>query len=367
MKKLSLLLPVLLFVACHKDIVYSLSINPSSLSFAANETTTKTATVTTDAPNWDASSTENWITIGKQGTTLQITPSPNTGTSERTATVTVTAGTVSAVTITVTQSGIQTRTLQGVKLLYIQGGTFAMGSPTTEPERSNNETQHQVTLSGFYISEYTITNEQFSQFLNATGVPSSGQGDVSGYGSQTLVRYDQMGVQFISNKWRPTTGHDNYPIVYVTWYGAKAFCDWAGGRLPTEAEWEYACRAGTATPFNTGNNLTTAQANYNGDYPYNGNPKGTDLGHTQPVGSYAPNAWGLYDMHGNVWEWCNDWDGDYPTGAVTNPTGPATGSSRVFRGGGWSSLAVQCRSACRSRNPPVSYINMIGFRMALPL
>jgi len=341
----------------------------SALLFAANETGTKTATITTDVSSWNATTAASWITIGKQGTTLQITPTANTGTSERTATVTVTAETANPVMVSVTQDGVNTTRLQGIKLRYIQGGTFTMGSPATEPRRDDDETQHQVTLSGFQISEKAITNEQYCRFLNATGVPSNGEGNVSGFGNQRLILAYQWecGLQYVSNEWRPATGYANYPVVMVSWYGAKAFCDWAGGRLPTEAEWEYACRAGTTTPFKTGNNLTTAQANYDGNYPYNGNPTGTYLGRTQPVGSYAPNAWGVYDMHGNVWEWCNDWYDSYGTTAVTNPTGPATGSYRVLRGGSWYNGAVYCRSAYRGNDTPDYRNDNYGFRLAVSL
>ena len=259
------------------------------------------------------------------------------------------------------------KTLQGVTLLYIKGGTFMMGSPESEPGRDDDETQHQVTLSDFYLSEKAITNEQYCRFLNAKNISSDGKGNVSGHGNQTLVVAHDWGVQYTGGEWRPASGKVNHPIVNVTWYGAKAFCDWAGGRLPTEAEWEYACRAGATTPFNTGANLTTSQANYNGNYPYNGNAKGTYLGRTQPVGSYAPNAWGLFDMHGNVWEWCSDWYDSYNTSAVTNPQGPDSGSYRVLRGGSWYNYAQSCRSAYRSNRSSGYYGNYFGFRLAAPL
>jgi formylglycine-generating enzyme required for sulfatase activity len=138
-----------------------------------------------------------------------------------------------------------------------------------------------------------------------------------------------------------------------------------GYRLPTEAEWEYACRAGTTTPFNTGNTITTAQANYNGNYPYSNNPAGVYLGRTTEVGSYAaPNAWGLYDMHGNVWEWCWDWyAAEYGTGAVTDPTGAASGSVRVTRGGSWNSDGQYLRSAFRYTYSPRVRVRSLGFRL----
>ena len=255
-------------------------------------------------------------------------------------------------------------TLQDVKLLFIRGGTFMMGSPESEPERFGNETQHRVTLSDFHLSEKEITNGQYCRFLNAEGVSGNGQLNVSGFGNQTLIEAHEWGVQYTGGEWRPAPEKAGFPVVMVTWYGAKAYCDWAGGRLPTEAEWEYACRAGTATPFSTGNNLTASQANYDGNYPYGDNAKETYLGYAQPVGSYAPNAWGLYDMHGNVSEWCSDWYGDYGTGAATNPRGPSDGFYRVGRGGNWNGNATFSRVSARLNGKPDVRHGDHGFRLA---
>ena len=136
-------------------------------------------------------------------------------------------------------------------------------------------------------------------------------------------------------------------------------------RLPTEAEWEYCCRAGTSTPFHFGSALNGKQANCNGNYPYGTTETGPCLGKTSPVGSYPPNAWGLYDMHGNVWEWCQDWLDSYPKQSVTDPRGPEVGSGCVHRGGGWDIAAAGCRSASRSWNVPSRRDNGHGFRLAL--
>jgi formylglycine-generating enzyme required for sulfatase activity len=122
-------------------------------------------------------------------------------------------------------------------------------------------------------------------------------------------------------------------------------------RLPTEAEWEHACRAGTETSFYTGESLTTDQANYNGDYPWDGK-KGKNTGRTVAVGSYPANPWGLYDMAGNVWQWCGDWYGPYGKEAQTDPKGPDKGSLRVFRGGAWYARPAECRPAGRGNRDP---------------
>jgi len=136
-------------------------------------------------------------------------------------------------------------------------------------------------------------------------------------------------------------------------------------RLPSEAEWEYCCRAGTTTATAFGNSISLSQANFNGNYPYNGAAKGPYLERTTAVGSYATNAWGLYDMHGNVWEWCLDWYGDYPLGSVTDPKGLDLGSRRVVRGGGWSSHGGGCRPANRDDLLPDYGYNFVGFRTVL--
>jgi formylglycine-generating enzyme required for sulfatase activity len=145
---------------------------------------------------------------------------------------------------------------------------------------------------------------------------------------------------------------DECPVEKISWNDCQNFIKKLNEktgkkyRLPTEAEWEYACRAGTTTPFHTGNNLTTEQANYDGNYPYNGNPKGISRKKTTPVKTFQANAWGLYDMHGNVWEWCNDWCGT--SEEKNNPTSPYTsGSNRMMRGGSYFSHANYCKAAYR--------------------
>ncbi|NJO68660.1 MAG: formylglycine-generating enzyme family protein [Bacteroidetes bacterium] len=145
----------------------------------------------------------------------------------------------------------------------------------------------------------------------------------------------------------------NMPVSQITWYDAQAFAEWIGCRLPTEAEWEYAARANTTTPFYTGDSLTLDQGFFN-------NKSGREA---KPVGSYPPNAFGLYEMHGNMGELCNDWYGDYNLNEVSNPKGPETGQQKVLRGGGFWSPALNCRSACRVSVPPGNRGAGIGFRI----
>jgi Uncharacterized conserved protein len=163
---------------------------------------------------------------------------------------------------------------------------------------------------------------------------------------------------------------DDRPVEQVSWNDAQEFIRKLNRkegtnkyRLSTEAQWEYACRAGTTTPFYTGGCIFTNQANYNGSYPMPGCSKGEYRKKTTEVASFPPNKWGLYDMHGNVWEWCHDWKGDYLSGHVIDPTGPSSGRRRVVRGGSWFGRPWDIRSANRYRCYPDNRDYNTDFRL----
>ena len=224
-------------------------------------------------------------------------------------------------------------------MVYIPQGIFMMGSPEEERDRRDNETLHEVTLSKPYLlGETTVTQIQWQAVMGNN--PSKFKGD-------------------------------DLPVENVSWDDAQAFImklnELTGKtfHLPTEAQWEYACRAGTQTPFSFGENITVEQVNYNGKKPYNGGPEGIYRKKTIPVKELPANGWGLYQMHGNVWEWCLDWYGDHQTEPATDPKGPDTGQYRVLRGGGWFSYGRLARSACRVRDDPDYRSNDTGFRFAL--
>ncbi len=224
----------------------------------------------------------------------------------------------------------------GMAFKLIPAGTFTMGSPTYELGRDTDETQHWVELTQqFYMQTTEVTQAQWELVMGSN--PSD------------------------------NTDCTNCPVEQVSWNDVQTFITnlntWGEGtyRLPTEAEWEYAARAGSTTAFANGD-ITVTDNTYDpnldamGWYLYNSST-------TQAVGQKDPNAWGLYDMHGNVFEWCQDWYGTYPSNSVTDPTGPATGLTRVVRGGGWYNYSNRCRSAMRAADTPDTTYTGVGFRL----
>jgi formylglycine-generating enzyme required for sulfatase activity len=221
-----------------------------------------------------------------------------------------------------------------------------------EPILAREGPQHQVTLTKpFYIGRYEVTQGQW------TAVMGSNPSEFSDPGSGG--HRDRLPVESVSHVMIAGEGGRR---------GGNSFLDRTGCRLPTEAEWEYACRAGTITPFSFGGTISTDQANYDGDSVYGNGRKGKNLERTNVVGSYPGNPWGLHDMHGNVWEWCADWHADDAYAAckegVTDPEGPSVGSSRHFRGGSWNTAPAETRSADRGWTNPSDASDCGGFRVA---
>jgi formylglycine-generating enzyme required for sulfatase activity len=224
-----------------------------------------------------------------------------------------------------------------IELCLIPAGTFAMGSPPSEEGHNDDEVVHKVTISeSFYLASTPVTQKQFEA--------------VVGHNPSYFVG-------------------PNLPVEMVSWFDCAAFCEALGDRLgrglrlPTECEWEYACRAGSTTSYSLGVSITTAQANFDGWFvkPHLGESRKQ----TSPVSTFKSNAWGLFDMHGNVWEWCEDWYGDYPSGAVSDPRGPEDGEIRILRGGSWFHGPADARSAQRDALDPGRRHSIYGFRVAM--
>ncbi len=257
-----------------------------------------------------------------------------------------------------------------IEWVFVPGGEYLMGSPEDELNRNNDEIQHMVTVLPYRISKYAITVYQFKEFVEATNyLTDSEKGKDEEKGSFVWKGYAgkfKTGTTWRCNeRGRIMSEHDyNHPVVHISWNDAQAFAKWKGFRLPTEAEWEFACRAGTLTPFNTGYELKPKFANFK---PDNTNSKhfGNDFkNEIMPIGEYKPNALGLYDMHGNIGEWCSDYYAAYPNEPQMNPGGPESGEYRVVRGGSWLSHMRSCRSARRIYCKPDESIYDIGFRLA---
>jgi formylglycine-generating enzyme required for sulfatase activity len=224
-----------------------------------------------------------------------------------------------------------------MKFVLIPAGEFQMGSN----ELNDEKPVHTVKITkAFYMQTTEVTQKQWTAVMGNN--PSYFKGD-----DLPVERVSWNDAQEFIKKLNAKEGKDVY-------------------RLPTEAEWEYACRAGTTTPFSFGETITTDQVNYDGNYPYGNGAKGEYRQKTTPAGSLKANKWGLYDMHGNVWEWCEDWYGDsyYSSSPTDNPKGAGSGTCRFLRGGGWDADALGCRSADRDWLSPVDSYSVIGFRLS---
>ena len=250
--------------------------------------------------------------------------------------------------------------------VLIGGGTFPMGSPESENWRIDDETQHQVSVGPFYMDPYETTQKEYLRLMGEN--PSTFTGDdlpVENISWLDAIRYANA----------KSTEGGLTPVYTITEGGVTWDLSANGYRLPTEAEWEYACRAGTSTPFNTEKSLSAAEANFYGHYPYeieenyfNNSVLEAKPGEyrqtTIAVGNFEPNAWGLYDMHGNVNEWCWDYYGAYDVNAADDPTGPSSGTRHVYRGGGWNDFAKNMRSAYRAAGQEDMHSYNLGLRLA---
>jgi formylglycine-generating enzyme len=240
----------------------------------------------------------------------------------------------------------------GMAFVLVPDGKFQMGSPAAEPgHRANEAPVHEVVIGKpFYLGVHLVTQ---SVYQKVTG--------------KNPARFNAA-----------NGGGPEHPVESVSWDDAVAFCrrlsdrpeERAAGRsyrLPTEAEWEYACRAGSSEPFAFGANFGAPQGNFDTGYPFGEADPAPGVGRTTPVTKYPASAWGLHDTHGNTWEWCSDWYGEsyYSTLPLRDPPGPTTGKYRVLRGGGWKNQATACRAAYRNALAPHQKDSATGFRVVL--
>ena len=270
-----------------------------------------------------------------------------------------------------------------MKLVRIPAGKFLMGSPETEKDRDEDEVQHEVTISKpFYMGVTHVTVDQFAAFVKDSGYKTDAEKD--GWSLGFEIKDGTLDFKNMDGwSWRNPSFDQkgDHPVVHVSWNDAQAFCDWLSKKsgktvvLPTEAQWEYACRAGTKTAYPWGDNPDDGKGWANGadqrlkkkipnapaHWPFFNWDDG--FVYTSPVGSFKANAFGLYDMTSNAWQWCQDWYGPYSSGNTTDPTGPASAQGRVLRGGSWLGNADYCRAADRTGLTPGRRSDGHGFRV----
>jgi len=326
-----------------------------------------------------------WNGAGSVVTGSPYTVQPADSDSDITVTAFVSGDNTGSVTSAPTRIALYSS--MGISLVRIQSGTFAMGSPGTELGRYDDETQHPVILSdGFYMGIYPVTQDQYEAVMGTGTNPSHfiagpDTGEVQGRRPVETVSWfdaivfcnklsekehlnpayeiqessaDAGSWTIDTTKWGEvpdSTSHANF----ARWNGVRMVSGATGYRLPSEAQWEYACRAGTVTMYSFGNDAALL-----GQYAWYGSNSGIK---THEVGKKLPNAWGLYDMHGNIWEWCWDWYGLYNSSSQPDPQGPSVGSDRIRRGGCWYNTNINVRSALRDADDPSGKDNNIGFRV----
>ncbi len=268
------------------------------------------------------------------------------------------------------------RPTDGMVMVYVPGGTFMMGSdPTVDEDAGNDEQpQHPVTLDSFWIDRTEVTNAQFALFATTTGYTTTAEIEGGGYAYNSNDGWEYTE----GANWQHPQGPESnlnalqeHPVVQISWYDAQAYCEWAGGQLPTEAQWEYAARGTEGNLYPWGDIFAGTKANFcDTNCPFDHRDATVNDGYetTAPVGRFPEgHSWvGALDMAGNVWEWVADWYGDYSSAAISEPTGPASGDVKVLRGGSWFNDPVYLRVANRNNNNPVSRNDHIGFRCVVP-
>ncbi len=361
----------------------TISISESTLELTQGEEYILLATIVSeDAQNKEVtwcSNAQGVVTVDKDGklTALSI------GKAVITATVVGGQNTASCQVFVIEKKVEEEGINITIEYETISPGHFVMGSPLSEKNRDDDENQRNILLrKSFRLSKYEITNKQYAEFLNIKKIGADGRWkDATINATEVLIYEDEWGLKYdLSTKmWKSAPSMEEYPVVSVTWFGAMEFAVSVGGTLPTEAQWEYACRGNypnkdlDTKPFGTGDGdkLNGTMANFYSKYAYQ-NPGGEYVTSdnspqkTQKVGTYSPNNYNLYDMHGNVWEWCRDWyDTRYGNNnlSATDPEGARSGDYKVIKGGSWYFFGRSCRSAFRHKAKPDAANNQIGFRV----